>query len=141
MKFSTQYKYEPSHNFETINEEPSMTQQADAEDSDINVIMRKYNASGMVPGVLQPGIYGDFSNVGDYKTAVERVNAANEAFMALPADVRDRFGNDPDKFIKFATDEKNLEEIRKMGLAKAVEIKEIPEVKITNLGDLIKENK
>jgi len=36
--------------------------------------------------------------------------------MALPSAVRERFNNDPAKFVEFATDEANVEELRKMKL-------------------------
>jgi len=63
------------------------------------------------------GEYGDFSGVPDYKEGLERIMAANEMFDSLPARLRDRFGNDPAKFIDFATNPENLDELRTMGLA------------------------
>ena len=45
------------------------------------------------------------------------IRAAEEAFNAMPAEVRDRFGNDPGRFLEFANDVSNYEEALKMGLA------------------------
>ena len=42
---------------------------------------------------------------------------AAEAFAAMPADVRDRFQNDPGRFLEFANDASNYDEALKMGLA------------------------
>lgn len=98
--------------------EDTLVQQNMAGETDINNIMAKYQKTGLLTHVARyAGNYGDFSEVPDYKTGVERVMAAEEMFMSLPAKIRDRFNNDPGKFIEFATDEKNLEEMRSMGLA------------------------
>lgn len=120
MKFDTIYTYAARkmlHVFATINNQPSETQQTDAEEADINFIMEKYQKTGMVQGVLQPGIYGDFTNVPDFKTAQEMLKEANDAFMAVPAKLRARFNNDPQEFIDFATNPENIAELRKLGLA------------------------
>lgn len=110
--------------FATVNEEESMTQQSDADECDINLIMEKYKVTGQAPQVIQQGIYGDFTEVGDYRTAVERIRAANEAFQAIPAKLREKFDNDPAKFIDFATNPDNMDEMIKLGLAEKIEIKD-----------------
>lgn len=81
----------------TINDGVSMTKQAPAAEHDINFIMAGY----VVPPPLTNeqlallGRYGDVSELGDFQGCVNRVQEANELFLALPAKVRDRFGNDP----------------------------------------------
>lgn len=101
-----------------IGEDPGQVQQHMRDETDINNIMAKYARTGELRHVTSmAGEYGDFSSVPDYKTAMEHIMAADALFMELPAKVRDRFGNDPAKFIEFATDENNLEELRKLGLA------------------------
>jgi len=96
----------------------TLVQQNLAEETDINRIVAKYQKTGVFTHVSRyAGEYGDFSGVPDYKTGLERIQAADEMFMSLPSKIRDRFGNDPAKFIEFATDEKNLDELQKMGLA------------------------
>lgn len=104
--------------FATHNTEESLTQQGDAAEADINVIMKRYggNANGL-PAVIGQALSGDFTNVGDYRSMVETIQAADAAFQLIPADIRGRFLNDPQKFIEFATNKDNLEELRKMGLA------------------------
>lgn len=109
--------------------EDSLVQQHLVDDTDINKIMAKYAKTGQFSHVVQmAGQYGDFSEVPDYKTAMEHIMASNELFMELPAKVRDRFGNDPAQFIEFATDENNLEELRKMGLAPAAPLPPEPQL-------------
>lgn len=88
------------------------------DETDINRIMSKYRKTGVLTHVSSAvGQYGDFSDVPDYKTGLERIYGAQDLFMSLPATIRDRFNNDPAKFIEFTTDEKNIDELRSMGLA------------------------
>jgi len=117
-RFRTQYD-EPKHGvFSTEVGTESMVQQQFAEETNVNSIMAKYQKTGLLTHVARyAGTYGDFSGVPDYKEGLERIMAAEDMFMSLPAKIRDRFNNDPAQFIQFATDEGNLEEMRKMGLA------------------------
>lgn len=97
----------------------SLTIQAHAEDADINVLMRRYGVTGKMPENAQHLVpmYGDFTEVTDYRSAVEAVNRAHDAFMLFPAELRARFDNDPQRLMEFAADPKNVEEMRKFGLA------------------------
>lgn len=98
--------------------EETRTQQHLAAETDVNAIMRKYEKTGVLTHVARyAGEYGDFSGVPDYQTGLNMVMAADEMFSSLPARIRDRFNNDPARFIAFATNADNLEELRKMGLA------------------------
>lgn len=96
-----------------------VTKQADAKDCDINAIFKRFEKTGQLPDLIaKNGRYGDFSAVPDYQEAVQIVRTAEEQFMALEANVRNRFENDPAKFLAFVTDEKNYDEMEKMGLLK-----------------------
>lgn len=101
----------------TLNPGPSLTQKSDAKDADINVIVRKYVKTGQLPQMTLQALTGDFTNALDFRQAQEHLKAARDAFEALPAAVRKRFGNDPAEFIDFATNEENIAELRKLGLA------------------------
>lgn len=96
----------------------SKTRQADAKDADINNIVRSFGVTGTLPagGVRIPS-YQDFEDVFDFRSALEAVKAAEASFMALPAQVRSRFQNDPQEFVEFCSDPKNIEELRELGLA------------------------
>lgn len=94
-----------------------VTKQSDLKDCDINLIMKRFEKTGTLPNLIaKNGHYGDFSNVPDYQEAVQIVAHANEQFLNLDAHVRNRFDNDPAKFLAFATDPKNEDEMYKMGL-------------------------
>lgn len=109
--------------------EDSQVQQHLSAETDINNIMAKYRKTGVLSHVTNMAHeYGDFSEVPDYKTAMEQIMAADHLFMQLPAAVRDRFGNDPANFITFATDAENLEELRKLGLAPAAPLPPEPQL-------------
>lgn len=103
---------------------PSMTVQSGKDDADINVIVKRFGVTRVVSGVPMPPTYGDFTGVSDYRTALDVLRGAQESFLAMSSDVRNRFGNDPARFVAFCSDAKNLDEMRRMGLAvpeKAVE--------------------
>lgn len=97
--------------------EPSRTVQSEKDQADINVIVKNFGLTGKLPLVDRPPSYGDFEGVFDYQTARNLIRAADESFMGLSAEVRSRFSNDPAKFVEFCSDESNIEEMRKLGLA------------------------
>lgn len=98
--------------------EDTHVQQNLAAETDINRIMAKYQKTGLLSHVnTYAGEYGDFSDVPDYKTGLERVQAAEDMFMSLPSGIRDKFYNDPARFIDFATNADNIDAMREMGLA------------------------
>lgn len=102
---------------QTINDEPSMTQQQFKEECDVNNIVKKFTNTGEFLHVTsKQGRYADFSEIQDYQGMLDTVIAAEEAFMSLPAQVRAKFRNDPGKLIEFLQDPKNEEEARSLGL-------------------------
>ena len=104
-------------------EPKSMTRQEFAEECDVNVLMAKYEKTGVWPNV--PGtepVYLDVSAVPDLMTAMQYLEDAERAFMTLPAKVRREFDNDPVKFVDFASSKDNLTQMRDWGLAPPVEL-------------------
>lgn len=94
------------------------TKQADKDACDINKIMARYQKTGVLPDLIKKDpMYGDFSDVGTFQEALEKVQLAELQFAALDAHIRKRFENDPAKFLEFATDSKNSAELIKLGLA------------------------
>lgn len=103
--------------------ETDMAIQSAKDESDINLIVKRYGVTGMLPQVQRPPTYEDFSGVFDFRSAMDMVVAARESFEGLDASIRKRFGNDPAEFVAFCEDAENLPEMRKMGIA-------IPERKV-----------
>lgn len=94
----------------------SLTQQSEADATDINWMVNKYVVTGEMPQLQAPPIQGDFTEVMSYQDALNLMIDANKSFMQLPAKVRNRFENDPGKFIDFASNEANRDEMRQMGM-------------------------
>lgn len=99
-----------------IAEEENRTQQQFKDEADINVLVRRFRLTGELPQGVAVPTYGDFDAAGDYHAAMNVMRAADEAFMQMPADLRFRFGNDPNKFLEFVHDEKNRSEAERLGL-------------------------
>lgn len=97
-------------------DDPSLTKQSFREESDINVIVARFNLTGQLPVGIRMPSYGDFADVFDFQTAMNAIAHANEAFDAMPAGVRARFHNDPAEFVAFCSDQANREEAEKLGL-------------------------
>jgi len=94
----------------------SRTEQAHANEVNINTIMARVEKGQTVSINTASPLYGDFTGVSDYQTACDTVIQAQEDFMALPAKVRSRFDNDPAKLIEFIQNPENKEELIELGL-------------------------
>lgn len=111
------YDRDPGIDF---SDDPGHTKQSFREETDINAIVERANRTGQLPQMIASDpMYGDFSSVPDYQTALNLVVKAEEQFMGLSAHVRDRFYNDPARFLEFMGDPNNAAEIVKLGLATA----------------------
>jgi len=95
----------------------SMTVQADAEDADINTIVRRFGLTGTMPVGLHVPSYQDYDGVFDFHSAQLALLDAEANFMAMPAHIRGKFDNDPGKFLQFAVDPANVDAMVEMGLA------------------------
>jgi len=97
-------------------EDASLAQQQFNEECNINNIMEKFGLTGLIPQNPLTPQYGDFSGIYDYHSALNAVIDANEQFGALPAQIRDRFMNDPANLIDFLENPENRGEAEKLGL-------------------------
>lgn len=104
----------------------SMTDQQYRDECSIDVILKRYKAGQPLPVHERKGSYGDFSDVGDFMSCFDRINAAREDFAALPSEIRARFGNDVTAFYNFVLDPSNIEECAKLGLCEIVPNKVSP---------------
>lgn len=96
--------------------EPVLTRQEFKEDSDINVLLKRFGVTGKMPAPLKPPEYGDFSAVTDFETAMLALKDAEQHFERVPAELRDRFDNDPHEFLEFVQDDENYTEAAELGL-------------------------
>lgn len=89
------------------------------DDVDINKIISRYKRTGQLPDQARAALarYEDLSDVGSYHELYNRLQAAQEAFQALPALVRAEFGNDPGAFLEGVETPEGQEILVKYGLA------------------------
>lgn len=81
-------------------EDESRTKQSFADDSDVNNIMRKYMATGQVSHLNNSEPNYGFAPSIDFKEAMDTVKTAQEGFYNLPAEIREKFGSDPVRFLE-----------------------------------------
>jgi phage internal scaffolding protein len=115
----TQYNYDhdaASNASGLVCEEPTRAQQHHKDECDINVILERFGKTGQVPVNTISGTYGDFSGVHDYHTAMNALIASESEFAALPAQIRNRFQNDPSNLIEFLDNPNNKAEAESLGL-------------------------
>lgn len=112
--------------------EDSQVQKDMQDETDIKNILQKYGRTGMLPIIKDEALYGDFSTVPDYQEAQNILIQANEQFNNLSSDLRKKFDNSPEEFLKFCTNKDNLEEMRELGLANKLEEREVVNVNVIN---------
>lgn len=97
-----------------------MTQQHFRDDADINVLVERFRVTQQPPpGSIRPILYGDFTDLVDFQSAMNAVREAQVSFEQLPAKTRERFSNDPQKLMEFIADPENQPEAVRLGLAVA----------------------
>lgn len=122
MKFATLYDEGMKPSEGIVFSEPSMTDQSQYQESDINYIVKKYADGrtgittldlGADAGVLQ---YGDTLLPGDYETALDLINAVNEEFYELPSQIRAEFNHNPKELISALADPRQKGRLELLGL-------------------------
>ena len=122
MKFATLYDEGMKPSPGIVFTEPSMTDQSQFQESDINYIVKKYADGrtgittldlGADAGVLQ---YGDTLLPGDYETALDLINAVNEEFYELPSQIRAEFNHNPKELINALADPRQKSRLESLGL-------------------------
>jgi len=101
--------------------EASLVQQQFKEEADVNTIVRRFGVGlGQLPPAVPAGVYGDFTGVHDFQSALERLEAAEAGFMSLPPNVREQFGNDPAAFVAYAQSRPEDVVVSELGLRPSV---------------------
>ncbi|QXP08559.1 MAG: internal scaffolding protein [Arizlama microvirus] len=99
-----------------LENEPSLTQQQFREETDINTIVERFGVTGQIPGTYHEPVSGDFTDVTTFEDAMNRVTEAQQNFLQLPAQLRERFNNNPQRLLDFLSDDENKPEALKLGL-------------------------
>jgi len=114
IPFRTAYEFHKPCFFYTKGE--LLTQQHYQEECDIVNIIKRHDRNGIIEHVHRgQARYGDFSEVTDYREALDLVKNAQEEFMTIPSDIRKQFDNNPGKFYEFVSNPDNKDELKKMG--------------------------
>lgn len=93
------------------------TKQEFKDESDINVIMARYMATGVLPEQINAAQAQYLDATGyDYQEAQNLIAGANSLFEMLPSSIRNRVDNDPGKLLEFLRDPNNRKEAEEMGL-------------------------
>nr|QJB19291.1 MAG: internal scaffolding protein [Microvirus sp.] len=108
-------------------DDDSLAVQSARDETDINTIVRRFGLTGELPGDLNMPQSGDYTGIGDFHSAMNLVVKAQEEFMRVPAEIRARFVNDPQRFSDFFNDPDNQDEAIRLGLATRREVPPIPE--------------
>lgn len=66
------------------NTEPSKTDQSQAADTDINVIVKRYGVYGTAPGTMKQPLFADFSQIGDLRQMIEQTRDISRLRRSMP---------------------------------------------------------
>lgn len=111
---------------QTVNDEPSMTQQSDLHRSDIHRVVGQYVKTGLFPSMAQVDLeYRDVSEFEDFADLMRQAQVAEREFMRLPSKVREVFDHDVMNWLDCAHDKDKFEAVRprleELGAIKKVE--------------------
>lgn len=131
LKAKRQYVFEEHvHPVIDIPPEEDQTQAHFEKQCNINNIVANYQKTGVLPTALIRDY--QFGEVGpDLIQSLNKIKAAKEQFMQMPAKIREHFQNDPDQFMRFLADPDNYEKAKSLGIVeeRKVEKKEIDYLK------------
>jgi len=98
---------------QTVNTLPDRTVQADLVRTDIRHILAKYRQVGIVEHMREVDlVYRDVSEFQDFSDLMRQSADARNAFMRLPAKLREVFDNDVSKWLDAAHDPEKIEALR-----------------------------
>ena len=114
-KFFTKYNPPKIPGFSSEMESKVQEQFADACQTD--TIIRKYNRMGVNPFISSGGSqYLDTTEIPSFVVAQNAQVKVREYFEGLPSDIRLEFNNDPMHFAEVASDPRNADYLREIGV-------------------------
>lgn len=96
--------------------QPSRAKQSFKDQCDINVIMAKFQKTGVITHVNKREPEYGFASSNDLKESLKIVENAQQMFDELPSKIRKKFDNNPALFLDFVQDEANVPEAALLGL-------------------------
>lgn len=120
MKTKIYSRYEQMPKVKAKTAGNTKVQQHFAEEVNINTIMDRYKKTGYYydPFVKATGepLFGDFSDVKEYRESMDQIIDVQSNFEKLPAKVRRRFHESATELFEFLSDPDNLDEAKMLGL-------------------------
>lgn len=117
MKYNTSVR--TTKRVQTKCDGPSRVDKSFAKAADINNIVTKFHKTGLLPETGVQPVYGDVSSVPSLEDVHSVLKKAQDAFQALPSDVRKLMDNNALKMESWLLDPNNRELAEKHGLLKA----------------------
>lgn len=109
-------KFSPRVAYIAMSADDGRTQQHFADEVDINRILAKYRKTGVIEHVKRAQErYGDFTDLANYATNLDKVAKAKQSFEMLPAELRNHFKNSIQGFFEFVKDPENIPQMQKWG--------------------------
>lgn len=120
---------------------PDQVDPTGADSVDINKLMEKYDPAGKAfAKAITQGIttdagmaYDDFTDAKTLQEALDISIHAQQQFAMLPANLRNRFENNPINFLNFVNDEKTLDEQYNLG----IRVRPVEPPKAATLDDVV----
>lgn len=94
----------------------SRTKQAMRDECDVNLIMARYDKTGLIDHFSRYGAEYGFASSVTFHDAMNVVTKAEQMFGALPAKARKRFNGAPAEFLEFVQNPANAKEMVELGL-------------------------
>lgn len=120
MKIKIYSRYEQMPKVKAKTAGNTKVQQHFADEVNINTIMDRYKKTGYYydPFVKATGepLFGDFSDVKEYRESMDQIIDVQNNFEKLPAKVRRRFHESAIELFEFLSDPDNLDEAKMLGL-------------------------
>ena len=99
---------------QSINDLPSQTDPSQA--TTLAEIVSRYTKPLDYQRMSPGGVYGDFTDAGDFQTQMENVTDAIMRFQELPGNIREHFDHDPVRLMEFLEDPAKVAEGVEIGL-------------------------
>lgn len=110
----------------------SMTKQSHKDECNINKIVNKYMRTGQIDNLMKNPPNYMYCTSETFQESLNIIDTAQKMFDDMPSQIRNKFENDPAKFLDFVQNPENLNEMRSLGLA----YPDFEEVQTTSLLDV-----
>lgn len=111
------------------NFDPSQTIQDQKDSCDINLILQKYNRTGVIEHVKEiDGQFGDYTGM-DYQDMMNQVARADQVFMTLPSAERAKFNHSTAEWLDHIQNPDNIEDMRDGSIDNAPSLDGQPDIK------------